>query len=348
MSLQALAWAIEYQDLPRDERSGRIQSSCKLVLQALANHAGPGGGDCFPSIETIIYYTGLSERAVQYALRAMEEHGTIAETPDPLVRASTITRPDKRPKSYDLVAFQRGARSTNGVQDRIARGAKSKINSPDTGCKVSGDLAPDPVIEPVTPNCNLELSEADASDNDARASCPGQTDATADDVGGEADGGINDQFTSWPGLDQETRREGQDPRTPRLENGSSANGGSRGSGMKVKRTRRSSSRAELPPEQAAAVAERVAAWVDAYRDAHAGVEPTQNKRGQAAREIRALIVAGNSPDRVLHAARSAGRAGFATVEQQLARMTSTNGGSRPGRVSATELPRDDWRRFVQE
>lgn len=190
-------------------------------------------------------------------------------------------------------------------------------------------------------------SEANASDSDARASCPGQADATAEYGAVEGGRGADDLFASWPGLDQE-QRESQDPRTPRPENESSTNGGSLGSNVKVKRTRRSSSRAPLPPDQAAAVAAGVAGWVDDYRDGHGGTEPTEHKRGQAAREIRALIVAGNPPDRVLHAARSAGRAGYATVEQQLARMTSTNGASRPGRVSATELPRDDWRRFVQE
>ena len=175
MSLQALAWAIEYQDLPRDERSGRIKSSCKLVLQALANFAGPGGGDCFPAVETIVYHTGLSERAVQLALRELTEYGTIAETADPLVRASTIHRPDKRPRSYDLLAFQRarqgvherGARSTSGVQSQGERGARSQSDSPDTGCKVSGDLAPDPVIEPVEANCNLEEHPKDTVTADA-------------------------------------------------------------------------------------------------------------------------------------------------------------------------------------
>lgn len=198
---------------------------------------------------------------------------------------------------------------------------------------------------------DVEVLERDLEEqplnSDARASCPSQADATAGDEGPGGDRGADDLFASWPDLDQE-QGESQDPRTPPFANGSSTNGDSRGSNVKVKRTRRSSSRAPLPPDQAAAVASGVAGWVDDYRDGHGGTEPTEHKRGQAAREIRALIVAGNPPDRVLHAARSAGRAGYATVEQQLARMTSTNGGSRPGRVSATELPRDHWRRFVQE
>lgn len=182
---------------------------------------------------------------------------------------------------------------------------------------------------------------------DASASCPGEDHPTGRDeqgVGREVD----DLFASLPGLDQE-RSESQDQNSSTAQNGSlAANGAACSSGVEVTRTKRSSSRPPLPPEQAAHVSSTVGSWVDTWRDTHSGTEPTSQRRAQAAREIRALIVAGNDPSRVLHAARSAARAGYATIEQQLVRMTSTNGSGRPGRISATELPRDDWRRFVQE
>ena len=125
MSIQAVAWALEFQDLPLDGRTGRPDSGAAFVLVALANHADENGCNSFPAVATISRYTKLSERAIQYKLRALEEHGTIAKTPNPLIRAATIQRADHQPQSYDLVAFQRGAKSPNGVQSPMPRGAKS-------------------------------------------------------------------------------------------------------------------------------------------------------------------------------------------------------------------------------
>jgi hypothetical protein len=159
MSLQAMAWAYEYQDLPMDDRTNRIMVSCKVVLIALANYAGPKGTDAFPSVQRIQYDTGLSERTIQGSLRALEDHGTIAKTPDPLVRASTIGRPDHRPQSYDLVAFARGAESTEPRVTTTSRGAKSG----GTGCKLSNDFAPEPTtnLEPSnqTPEPSISSNE---------------------------------------------------------------------------------------------------------------------------------------------------------------------------------------------
>lgn len=143
MSVQVMAWALEFQDLPLDARSGRPSSTCKLVLLALANHADRNGADCYPSVETICWYTGLSERMVQYCLRTLEEHGTIRKTPHPLLRDVKIHDPRLRPQSYDIVAFGAGAKS--GVQS-LVRGAKSKIDSPDQGCKLDNDFAPEPSL----------------------------------------------------------------------------------------------------------------------------------------------------------------------------------------------------------
>jgi DNA-binding Lrp family transcriptional regulator len=56
----------------------------------------------------------------------------------------------------------------------------------------------------------------------------------------------------------------------------------------------------------------VAAWCDAYGETH-DAKPTSRQTGQVARESRQLLEAGNPPERVVFAARSAGRRGFATV-----------------------------------
>ncbi len=53
----------------------------KQVLQALASHAHDDGSGAWPSINTLMHFTGLSERGVRDALRALEERDYIvAET----------------------------------------------------------------------------------------------------------------------------------------------------------------------------------------------------------------------------------------------------------------------------
>lgn len=137
MSIQAVAWALDYQDLPLDKRTKRMSSAAKLVLIALANHASPDGTDAFPSVGTISRYTGLSERMAQYTLGALVDHGTIAPTPHPLKRDGVISRGDHRPNSYDLIAMARGAKSSTGCKVTPPRGAKSGT-----------DFAPEPSVEP--------------------------------------------------------------------------------------------------------------------------------------------------------------------------------------------------------
>lgn len=74
-------------------------------------------------------------------------------------------------------------------------------------------------------------------------------------------------------------------------------------------------------------------WVDAYRDAH-DAEPTRQQTGQAARESAALIKAGNPPDRVLHAAQTAGAKGYATVQREYQALAKRHRG--PARPSTTD------------
>lgn len=67
----------------------------------------------------------------------------------------------------------------------------------------------------------------------------------------------------------------------------------------------------------------VGAWVDSYRAQH-DAEPTKRQIGQAAREIKALLDAGNPPPRVLHAAKTAGSHGFATIEREYRDLSARN------------------------
>ncbi|MGH3923623.1 MAG: hypothetical protein ACRDTT_12275, partial [Pseudonocardiaceae bacterium] len=175
-----------------------------------------------------------------------------------------------------------------------------------------------------------QTSEANASDTDAdapRRASNGDGNPTGADEDPKS-GGSKEQnrqeengqgvpaeptlFDSWSGFDQ-----------PPNSNGSSR----RSTGAPEPNTRRRK-RDDLTDEQTSDVTRIVAAWVDAYRAAHTGVQPSVSKKGRAAREIRALISAGNDPARVLAAAESAARRGYATVETELGQLSNGNGRAR--------------------
>ena len=67
------------------------------MLVGLANHAGPGGTGAFPSVATLVRYTGLSERTVRTSLDCLEADGIITGC-DPDIVAARIKLADRRPK----------------------------------------------------------------------------------------------------------------------------------------------------------------------------------------------------------------------------------------------------------
>jgi hypothetical protein len=74
-------------------RGGQQSSACKFVLVGLANHAGPDGTGAFPSVATLVRYTGLSERTVRTCLDRLAAEGIIAPC-DPGIVAAWIQRAD--------------------------------------------------------------------------------------------------------------------------------------------------------------------------------------------------------------------------------------------------------------
>ena len=95
-----MSWVLNLAPVPAD-RSGQPSSACKFVLVGLANHAGPDGTGAFPSVATLVRYTGLSERTVRTCLGRLEAAGMIRPC-DPDVVAARIKRADRRPKGWDL------------------------------------------------------------------------------------------------------------------------------------------------------------------------------------------------------------------------------------------------------
>ena len=64
MSVEAISWALNLAPVPAG-RGGQPSSACKFVLVGLANHAGPDGTGAFPSVATLVRYTGC--RSGRYA-----------------------------------------------------------------------------------------------------------------------------------------------------------------------------------------------------------------------------------------------------------------------------------------
>jgi hypothetical protein len=100
VSVEAISWALNLAPVPAD-RGGQPSSACKFVLIGLANHAGPDGTGAFPSVATLVRYTGLSERTVRTCLDRLEAEGIIAPC-DPDIVAARIKRADRRPQGWDL------------------------------------------------------------------------------------------------------------------------------------------------------------------------------------------------------------------------------------------------------
>ncbi|MDA8318223.1 MAG: helix-turn-helix domain-containing protein [Actinomycetota bacterium] len=99
MSVEAISWALNLAPTPADG-TGRPSSACR-VLVGLANHAGPDGTGAFPSVSTLMRYTGLSERTVRTCLDRLEAEGIISPC-DPDIVAARIKRADRRPQGWDL------------------------------------------------------------------------------------------------------------------------------------------------------------------------------------------------------------------------------------------------------
>ncbi|HEY2128715.1 MAG TPA: helix-turn-helix domain-containing protein [Streptosporangiaceae bacterium] len=76
MSVEAISWALNLAPVPAG-RGGQPSSECKFVLVGLANHDGPDGAGAFPSVATLVRYTGLSERTVRACLDRLEAESII-------------------------------------------------------------------------------------------------------------------------------------------------------------------------------------------------------------------------------------------------------------------------------
>jgi len=90
VSVEATSSALNLAPVPAD-RGWQPSSASKFVLVGLANHATPDGTGAFPSVATLVRYTGLSERTVRTCLDRLAVEGTITPC-DPGIIAARIKR----------------------------------------------------------------------------------------------------------------------------------------------------------------------------------------------------------------------------------------------------------------
>ena len=116
--------------------------ACKIVLVGLANHACPDGTGAFPSVATLVRYTGLSERTVRTCLDRLEA-ARIIQPCDPDIVAARIKRTDRRPQGWDLnLAIVRDdlAAADIGVREHQFPGLGARLDS-------TGQAGPDAALQ---------------------------------------------------------------------------------------------------------------------------------------------------------------------------------------------------------
>jgi len=146
MSVQAIAWAIEQQEVREPET--------QLVLMCLANYAAADGANAFPSIQRLTRDSRLSESTVRRQLQKLEKMSLIRRG-NQAITAAFIVRADRRPTVYDLL-MPRGVygtpREVNGVSAEASRGVKNGL----TGCQ---SLTPDPSLSGREPKSAITRAE---------------------------------------------------------------------------------------------------------------------------------------------------------------------------------------------
>ena len=131
------------------DRGGQPSSACKFV--GLANHAGPDGTGAFPSVATLVRYTGLSERTIRTSLDRLQAAGIITRC-DPDIIAARIKRADRRPQGWDLdlsLARDDLLATRPASQPPARREADDETSRPGRDGQPDGMQSPHPAASPV-------------------------------------------------------------------------------------------------------------------------------------------------------------------------------------------------------
>lgn len=119
MSVQAMKWAAEIlyaHDLTATQR---------LVLVCLANHHHNGTGACFPSMDSIGLFAGVSERRARLAVSTLVKLGLVT-------RRKRVTSRGQSSNQYDLFGrFKRADKKSRARADARVRATGGTLASGD-------------------------------------------------------------------------------------------------------------------------------------------------------------------------------------------------------------------------
>lgn len=139
MSIEVMSWVLN---------NSPVRGTEKIILLGLANHADADGNNAYPSVARLARYANVSERAVQQALRILEEGGHIYRHFNE--GGSAQQRADRRPNKYTVLMYgvkQTSPRGGNGVKSGASRGEEQRTD----GVKpTSPETSLEPSIEPST------------------------------------------------------------------------------------------------------------------------------------------------------------------------------------------------------
>lgn len=143
MSVMAMSWVWEHSE---------AKGSAKLVLLALADHAGQDGGDAYPSVRRLAARCGLSERTVQSAIEGLEALGEIEVERRCGPRGTNRFRLPMTPA--DLAPPQISHPAESAPRPRRSR------TSPPQNLRVTpADLAPEPTTNRPEPSLNRQTRD---------------------------------------------------------------------------------------------------------------------------------------------------------------------------------------------
>lgn len=141
MSFQSLADAFAYVQACEDMTSNEV-----LVLLALANHVNKHQAVAYPSVASLQRVTKLSRRAIQYALRALEERNALQAILEPSRHGVT---------TYRLLI----PRSCHSPESKRTIDSPKFTRAPHAPPRAPG--APQPIIEPVKREKRAETDRKD-------------------------------------------------------------------------------------------------------------------------------------------------------------------------------------------
>lgn len=145
MSHEAVSWALHDAPMPLTEK-GKPDTTVRLVLVELAEHASADGRNSYPAVLHIRHATGLDDRTIQRALRRLEASGLIQR--DGVARNGctrwklhlSVTRPETDWTFLESEAEETKRRQSAARAARRARAAAASMSGTENAGHDAGNV----------------------------------------------------------------------------------------------------------------------------------------------------------------------------------------------------------------